>query len=107
MVGTGVGSNGVGITSPLSCPILLPPPRGVFVRDNGQIWTRVPLSFLDGRQIPFGDNDADRAATSAKLERQQKPPSLRFATLPSFMSSLAAYPIQTAFPPSPLSPSLR
>ena len=83
MVGTGVGSNGVGITSPLSCPILLPPPRGVFVRDNGQIWTRVPLSFLDGRQIPFGDNDADRGATSAKLERQQKPPSLRFATLPS------------------------
>ena len=36
----------------------------------------------DGRQIPFGDNDADRGATSAQLERQQKPPSLRFATLP-------------------------
>lgn len=77
MVGTGLGS------SWLQRRNHPPPRRGVFVRDNGQIWTRVPLSFLDGRQIPFGDNDADRGATSAKLERQQKPPSLRFATLPS------------------------
>ena len=41
----------------------------------------------DGRQIPFGDNDADRGATSAKLERQQKPPS-RFATLHIVLSGV-------------------
>ena len=82
MVGTGVGSNGVGITSPLSCPNLL---QGASLCATmakfGQEFHFPPSS--DGRQIPFGDNDADRGATSAKLERQQKPPSLRFATLPS------------------------
>ena len=91
MVGTGMGSDRPASESPSS---ILPDPPSLIhgaslcatMAKFGQEFHFPPSS--DGRQIPFGDNDADRGATSAKLERQQKPPSLRFATLHVVLSGV-------------------